>query len=112
MIDREISRFANKVCSDGKSYSEVVRVCTEYEEQIEALQEDLKHKKIAIQSRKARIKNLERQIEKMKCTRNCMTFYNFKCPWQEQPKGDNLPKSCKGCKEWELKEIKGVTKWQ
>lgn len=30
------------------------------------LQEDLEHKKIAIQNRKARIKDLEKQIEKMK----------------------------------------------
>ena len=35
------------------------------------MQEDLKHKKIAIKTRKARIKDLEKQIEKMKCCTNC-----------------------------------------
>ena len=40
--------------------------CREYADHIEKLEQDLKHKKIAIQNRKARIKDLEKQIEKMK----------------------------------------------
>lgn len=40
--------------------------CREYADHIEKLEQDLKHKKIAIQNRKARIKDLEKQIEELK----------------------------------------------
>lgn len=40
--------------------------CREYAEKLEKLEEDLKHKKIAIQNRKTRIKKLEKQLEQAK----------------------------------------------
>lgn len=40
--------------------------CREYAEKIEKLEEDLKHKKIGIQSRKTRIKKLEKQLDQAK----------------------------------------------
>ena len=40
--------------------------CREYADHIEKLEQDLKHKKIAIQNRKARIKDLEKQIKELK----------------------------------------------
>ena len=41
-----------------------------------------------------KIKELEAQIEKMKCCVNCRYCINEKCPWQ--------PKGC-GMKHWELR---------
>ena len=46
------------------------------------------------------IRELEAQIEKMKCFNNCLTFGVFKCPAQS----DKTIKSCIGCKDWKLKE--------
>ena len=57
----------------------------------------------AIESIK-QLSKAKEQIEKMKNTRNCLTFYNFKCPLQEQSDNKNKPKSCKGCDKWELAE--------
>ena len=50
------------------------------------------------------VKPIQEQIEKMKNTRNCLTFNNFKCPLQEQSDNKNKPKSCKGCNKWGLAE--------
>lgn len=47
-----------------------------------------------------KLKELETQIEKMKCFKNCLTFADFKCPAQS----DQTIKSCSGCKYWKLKE--------
>ena len=48
----------------------LIRVVS-YEERIHELEQDLEHKKIAIQNRNAKIKQLEAQVEKMKCCGNC-----------------------------------------
>lgn len=37
MTKQEIYRFGNKVCDNEKAFNEVVRVCTEYETQIEKM---------------------------------------------------------------------------
>lgn len=37
MTRQEINRFVNKVCDNEKSFNEVVRVCIEYEKQIEKM---------------------------------------------------------------------------
>ena len=87
------------------------------EEAFEELQEDLKHKKIAIQSRKARIKNLEEekcellgiiqgkdkvikdfeaQISEMRCCENCNNFrhrIDHRCNTE-----------CKNLSKWEMKQ--------
>lgn len=66
------------------------------EEATNELLEDLKHKKIAIQNRKARIKDLEKQIEKMKCCENCNNFkhrIDHRCNTE-----------CKNLSKWEMKE--------
>lgn len=42
MTRREINTFANKVCDNEKSFNEVVRVCTEYEKQIEKAKKIIK----------------------------------------------------------------------
>ena len=76
------------------------------------LQEDLDHKKIALKSRNARIKELESQIEEMKCPQNCKngSVYNWSdnsicmdCEKVRTLHEDNWQEMCKGCKYWELR---------
>ena len=69
---------------------------TEKDKEIEEL-----HKELAdYQFNYPKIKELEAQIEKMKCFKNCLTFGVFKCPAQS----DKTITSCIGCKYWQLKE--------
>jgi len=87
-----------------------------FQDEIYYLKQDLEHKKIAILSRNARIKELEAQIEKMKCPQNCKngSVYNWSdnsicmdCEKVRTLHEDNWQEMCKGCKHWELvKEIK------
>ena len=72
------------------------------------LQEDLDHKKIALKSRKARIKELEKQIEKMKCWCNCQNWKN--CLFECAEKGKKFEKEfCFGCSKWQL-DVKKMEK--
>ena len=81
----------------------------EQKRKIADLEQDLKHKKIAIRSRNARIKELEKQIEKMKCCENCK--YNsywgneLHCNYglKEALQEDKLVE-CKNMDKWEIKE--------
>ena len=66
------------------------------------LQQDIKHKKIAIQNRKAKIKDLNKQIEKMKCCYNCSKWYDGEC--EERPKSKILFCADFKCDKWELAE--------
>ena len=105
----------------------------EQKRKIADLEQDLKHKKIAIQNRNARIKELEEtckdlsdkfdfqvkrvmqleaQIEKMKCPQNCKngSVYNWSdnsicmdCEKVRTLHEDNWQEMCKGCKYWELR---------
>lgn len=68
----------------------------------EEMQEDLKHKKIAIQNRKARIKDLEKQIEKMKCCGNCKYQVWDECGESCDYKGVSGVSG--DCDKWEIKE--------
>ena len=72
------------------------------------LQEDLEHKKIAIKTRNKRIKNLEAQIEKMKCCNNCkyrcyMDWKSKCCFDMSEIRDIENPVTCK-CEKWELAE--------
>jgi len=66
------------------------------ENEIKELQEDLRHKKIAIQTRKAIIKGFKKLIDKMKCCGNCKhhryTYGELEC----------VTKCCKNKDKWEL----------
>lgn len=74
----------------------------ELEKQNKELQEDLDHKKIAIQTRKARIKELEKQIEKMKCCANCCNWYKGMRDENNYPCDQNNAEH--KCSMWELAE--------
>ena len=88
-----------------------IKYITDLEKQIKELQEDLDHKKIALKSRKARIKELENQIEKMKVCSNCKHFnkvddleYCHNCERQLVNSLDKLPREEIIKDEWELSE--------
>lgn len=80
-----------------------------FQDEIYYLKQDLEHKKIAIRSRNARIKELKTQIEKMKCCENCK--YNsywgneLHCNYglKEALQEDKLVE-CKKMDKWEIKE--------
>ena len=69
------------------------------------LQEDLEHKKIAIKTRNKRIKDLEKQIEKMKNWCNCGNYQD--CLIQRAEEGKGLKaEECHNCDKWRLSEKK------
>ena len=71
-----------------------------YQEEIKDLKELYKKADENWWNAQQTIEELQEQIEKMKCFKNCLTFNVFKCPAQS----DKTIKSCIGCKYWKLKE--------
>lgn len=102
--EERAKEFVSKIASGtSQEMDYYANILVEFvNETTKELQEDLKHKKIAIQNRKARIKDLEKQVEKMKCCGNCKHRYFI---------GDELEChlldngiNCDNEDKWEMKE--------
>ena len=72
-LEERAKEFVSKIASGtSQEMDHYANLLVEFANEVtKELQEDLKHKKVAIQNRKVRIKDLEKQIEKMKCCMNC-----------------------------------------
>ena len=89
----------NKDKIDG-FYNGYVAGFLEKYKQVEKLEEEKVAREIIDRELLKKNDELEAQIEKMKCFKNCLAFDNFKCPVLT---GKTI-KSCNGCKHWQLKE--------
>ena len=99
MTEEQIKDYVSKNCCglyDNRKWCSIQNECfvvNAITEATKELQEELKHKKIAIQTRKARIKDLKKQIDKMKNQWNC-----------KNNNGHCISNICPCKDKWELKE--------